>query len=129
LEASSTNVGRKSDGRLTSKAQPPLLQWQVVALHCNSWQRNATTRPAERSNSLLWRGWQSVVARCCGEADSGLQLAAAAMASNAATRDDGRQRAVALANVFVFFYSIVSKREREQDREKRDRASKLVSIL
>ncbi len=84
-----TNVGCKLDGRRTSRAQPPLLRWQVAALHCNSWQRNAAARPAERCNSLLWRGRQSVATRCCGKAGNGLQLAAAIMASNAATRGAG----------------------------------------
>jgi hypothetical protein len=61
----------------------------VAALHCNSWQRNVAARPAERYNSLLWRGRQNVAARYCGEAGSGLQLAAAVMASSAATRGVG----------------------------------------
>jgi len=61
----------------------------VASLHCNSWQRNVAARPAERYNSLLWRGRQNIAARCCGEADSGLQLTVAVMASSAATRDAG----------------------------------------
>jgi hypothetical protein len=103
---SRTDVGCKLDERRTNRAQPPLLRWQVASLHCNSWQRNVVARPAERYNSLLWRGRQNIAARCCGEADSGLQLTVAVMASgdgqqrcnsrcwagSAATHGDGRQR-------------------------------------
>ncbi len=85
-----TDVGRISDGRWTSKAQSRLLRWQVAALHSNSWQHNIAARLVERCNSLLWRGRQRVAARCCGEAGSGLQFVAAAMASSVATRDDGQ---------------------------------------
>jgi hypothetical protein len=75
---------------------------------------------------MLQRGRQNVVARYCGEAGSGLQLAVAAMASNAATRGDGRQRVAALANValqrfcFFFFFVLLDnfKSERERHEEK-----------
>ncbi|CAM6072980.1 unnamed protein product [Sphagnum tenellum] len=85
-----TKIERKSDGCRTSKAQPPLLLWQVATLHCSSWQRNAAARLAERCNSQLWRGRQSVLACYCGEAGSGLQFGAVIMANSAATRGAGR---------------------------------------
>ncbi len=49
----------------------------------------AMARPVECCSSLLWRGRQTVAARCCGEADNELQLVAAAMASSAVTCGDG----------------------------------------
>jgi len=51
---------------------------------------------------------------CCGEAGSGLQLVAATMASSAATRGDGRQRAAA----FFFFTRQLQERKKERQKEK-----------
>ncbi|CAM6027938.1 unnamed protein product [Sphagnum balticum] len=45
----------------------------------------AMARPIEHCSSLLWRGRQSIAARCCGEAGNRLQLAATAMANNTTT--------------------------------------------
>jgi len=77
--------------------------------------------------------------RCCGSQQRRKAAHYATMASGSSARGNGRQGYAALqrwqvanAEIFVlfcFFYSTVSKREREQDREKRDRASKPVSRL
>jgi hypothetical protein len=50
---------------------------------------NATLRQGWQNVVMLRRGRQNVVARCCGEVDSGLQFAAAAMANSATTCDAG----------------------------------------
>jgi hypothetical protein len=54
-------------------------------------------RPAERCSSLLWRGWQSVATRCCG---------------------NGQQRVTALATFLFFFFYSTTSREKERDRQK-----------
>ncbi len=130
----------------------------MAALHCSSWQRNAAVRPAEHYNSLLWRGRQSVVARCCGEADRALQLIAVAKpaagcssllrqwpaALQLATL--GRQRCslqrwpTARCGVFVFcfyfillFYSTTSRAKERDKKRKGGRAfetcSKISTLL
>ncbi len=133
-DGSRTKVGRKFDERRTNKAQPPLLPWQVAALHYNSWQRNAAVRLAEHYNSLLWRGRQSVAARCCGEAGRALQLIAVARPATgyssllrqwpaalqlAAMADSTLQRFCVL---FLFYFIVLldnfkSKRERDRKRK------------
>jgi len=116
-DGSWTDVGRKSDGsqmqvqrtlnenqmkvRRTSNEQSStaattmasggttlqLLAMQRCGEADRALQLVTVARPAERCNSLLWRGRQSVATRYCGEAGRALQLAATAMASSIATRD------------------------------------------
>jgi hypothetical protein len=78
----------------------------------------AMARPAEHWSSLLWRGLQSIAAHCYGEASSELQLVVAAMASSAATRGDGQQRAVAFLFFFVFYSTTSREKKRETERER-----------
>ncbi len=131
-----TEVGRKSNEHRTSRAQSPLLRWQVAVLHYSSWQRNTVARPVERYNSLLWWGRQNVATRCYGGAGRALQLAAmvrpAAGCSSLLRQWSaalqlaalGRERAAALANAtlqhfcFLFFLYSTTSREKERERQK-----------
>jgi hypothetical protein len=139
-DESPIEIGRKSDGRRTKRTQPPLLRWQVAALHCNSWQRNATARPAECCNSLLWRGQQRVAVRCCGNgqqrcnsrrwagsaATRGAGPAALQLAALGRQRCNLRQWPTACCNpgptsflFFLFFFTRqLQERKRERQKEK-----------
>jgi hypothetical protein len=75
--------------------------WQSVATHYygeagRALQLAAMARPTKHYNSLLWRGWQRVVACCCGNGQQRynsqrwpIALQLAAMASSAPTRGAG----------------------------------------
>ncbi len=80
----------------------------------------AMARPAECCSSLLWRGRQQVAARCCGNGQQ--RCNSRRWTGSAAIRDDGRQRAAALANsVFVFFilfFYLTTSRAKERERQK-----------
>jgi hypothetical protein len=99
---------------------------RLATLQLASWQRciAVTTRVV----TMLWH--------CCSTRRCDTVAACAALARVATTAgratllcNDGRWLAPKFLCVFFFFYSTVSKKEREQDREKRDRASKPVSRL
>jgi len=109
----------------------------------------AMARPAERCSSLLWRGWQRVVARYCGNGQqrcnswrwpTALQLAVLGRQCCNSRRwpiarcNPGQRCVGAFLFFFVFFLLDNFKSERERDRKRKggrtfETCSKISTLL
>jgi hypothetical protein len=136
--AGGQGVGRMCDGswmevsRMSDESRTDVGWTELSRCCCDGrWWRCTTAT----GNATLQQGWQSVVVRCCGKADNALQLAAATMADNAATRD-----AVAMAgsahqrwpmlwwNIFVFKFFSTTLRERKKETKRKREGKPLKPI-